>query len=184
LNEHIVGEGWPEVEVRQEQLAEAIQVIRLLWEGGQKSHHGNYFVVENARVYDLPDKVPHIMVAAAGPKSVEIAVRFGDGLIGTEPDREMLQPFKNKAGSDKPCYGELTVCFDRDEERATRLAREIWPIAGLPSPLLQELPLPSHVTSTFVFIRLDRIKKHSWISMDGRYFQKLTASPKVSAGRE
>jgi G6PDH family F420-dependent oxidoreductase len=170
--------------VRQEQLAEAIQVIRLLWEGGQKSHHGNYFVVENARVYDLPDKVPHIMVAAAGPKSVEIAVRFGDGLIGTEPDREMLQPFKNKAGSDKPCYGELTVCFDRDEERATRLAREIWPIAGLPSPLLQELPLPSHVTSTFVFIRLDRIKKHSWISMDGRYFQKLTASPKVSAGRE
>jgi hypothetical protein len=33
LNEHIVAEGWPEVEVRQERLAEAIQIIRLLWKG-------------------------------------------------------------------------------------------------------------------------------------------------------
>src|SRR4030095_6358782 len=55
LNEPIVGAGWPETEVRQERLEEAISVIRLLWEGGNKSHHGRYYTVENARLYTLPD---------------------------------------------------------------------------------------------------------------------------------
>ena len=34
LNEHIVGRGWPETEVRQEQMVEAVEVIRELWQGG------------------------------------------------------------------------------------------------------------------------------------------------------
>ena len=144
LNEHILGTAWPEVEIRQERLEEAIEVIRLLWQGGQQSHHGEYFVLENARIYSLPQKTPPLYVAAAGPKSTDLAVRSGDGLIGTTPDREMLQQFQQEAGGDKPCYGELTVCYDEDEQRAIKTAKEIWPIAGLPSPLLQELRLPSH----------------------------------------
>ena len=35
LNEHVTGEKWPETEVRQERLEEAVQVIRLLWGGGR-----------------------------------------------------------------------------------------------------------------------------------------------------
>ena len=42
LNEHILGDRWPEGSVRVEMLAEAIEVIRLLWEGGYQSHHGRY----------------------------------------------------------------------------------------------------------------------------------------------
>ncbi|MCU1298304.1 MAG: Luciferase-like monooxygenase [Acidobacteriaceae bacterium] len=144
LNEHILGQGWPEVEVRQEKLAEAIEVIRLLWRGGQQSHRGKHFVVEKARLYSLPEQPPGLMVAAAGPKSAVMAARLGDGLIGTEPDREMLQQFKNKGGQDKRCYGEVTVCFDEDEHEATELAYQMWPIPALPGPLLQELRLPVH----------------------------------------
>src|ERR671924_734021 len=40
LNEHVVGQGWPETEVRQERMREAIEVIRQLWRGGYQSHHG------------------------------------------------------------------------------------------------------------------------------------------------
>jgi alkanesulfonate monooxygenase SsuD/methylene tetrahydromethanopterin reductase-like flavin-dependent oxidoreductase (luciferase family) len=58
LNEHIVGRGWPETEVRQERLEEAIEVIRQLWRGGNQSHHGRHFTVENARLYSLPDARP------------------------------------------------------------------------------------------------------------------------------
>ncbi len=58
LNEHIVAQGWPEVAVRQERLAEAIAILRLLWQGGLKSHHGKHFVVENARLYSLPERPP------------------------------------------------------------------------------------------------------------------------------
>ena len=112
LNEHIIAEGWPEVEVRQEKLAEAIEVIRLLWRGGQQSHYGKYFSVENARVYSLPEESPKLMIAAAGPKSTELAARLGDGLIGTEADAEMVKNFRQHGNAHKPCYCEVQVCFD------------------------------------------------------------------------
>ena len=62
LNEHILADAWPEAEVRQEMLEEAIEVIRLLWEGGQVSHYGPHYAVENARIYTLPAAPPDIIV--------------------------------------------------------------------------------------------------------------------------
>src|SRR5690606_29443492 len=56
LNEHVVGEGWPPVDVRHEMLGEAIDVLRHLWAGGFVSHRGPWFTVEDARIYDLPDR--------------------------------------------------------------------------------------------------------------------------------
>jgi alkanesulfonate monooxygenase SsuD/methylene tetrahydromethanopterin reductase-like flavin-dependent oxidoreductase (luciferase family) len=38
--------------VRIEMLAEALEVIRMLWDGEQHSHRGTYYTVENARLYD------------------------------------------------------------------------------------------------------------------------------------
>jgi coenzyme F420-dependent glucose-6-phosphate dehydrogenase len=158
LNEHIVGQGWHEVDVRQERLAEAIAIIRLLWQGGQQSHHGRYFDVENARIYSLPKQVPALLIAAAGPKSADMASRLGDGLIGTQADREMVQQFRKNAGN-KPCYGELTVCFDPEEKRAEDIVHEVWGFSGLPGPLLQELPLPSHFEKTAGLLRREEVVK-------------------------
>jgi G6PDH family F420-dependent oxidoreductase len=69
LNEHVVGQGWPETEVRQERLREAVEIIRMLWRGGYQSHHGRHYTVENARLYTLPETLPPLMIAAGGPKS-------------------------------------------------------------------------------------------------------------------
>ena len=87
LNEHILGEGWPETAVRQERLEEAVEVIRLLWKGGLESHHGRHYTVENARLYTLPDEPPPIMIAAAGEQATDLAGRIGDGLFGLVPTR-------------------------------------------------------------------------------------------------
>ena len=157
LNEHILGQRWPEIEVRQERLAEAIQVIRMLWQEGQHSHHGKHFTVENARVYSRPDVPPPIMVAAAGPKSVELAEQLGDGLIATEPDRELTQKFKEGGGKNKPCFGELHVCFNPDERSARELAHEVWPVAGLPGQLFSELPLPSLFEKASELVTIDQV---------------------------
>jgi coenzyme F420-dependent glucose-6-phosphate dehydrogenase len=73
LNEHVVGRGWPETEVRQARLEEAIDVIRLLWRGGNQSHHDRYFTVENARLYSLPDTPPPLYVAVGGPRTADLA---------------------------------------------------------------------------------------------------------------
>src|SRR5215204_7465357 len=51
LNEQIVGDHWPEADVRLEMLREAVDVMRTLWQGGQQSHRGKHYTVENARVY-------------------------------------------------------------------------------------------------------------------------------------
>src|SRR5690606_24219386 len=48
LNEHILGDAWPPVADRQARLEEAIEVIRLLWQGGLKSHRGEHYTVHNA----------------------------------------------------------------------------------------------------------------------------------------
>src|SRR5690606_12204419 len=40
LNEHILGDRWPQVDIRLEMLEEAVDVIRTLWEGGLQSYHG------------------------------------------------------------------------------------------------------------------------------------------------
>ena len=54
--------------VRQDMLEEAIELIRRLWQGKQQSHYGNFYTVENARIYTLPDKLPPIYIAGGGPK--------------------------------------------------------------------------------------------------------------------
>lgn len=144
LNEHILGDAWPEAEVRQEMLEEAIAVMRLLWEGGVKSHRGRHYTVQNARVYTLPEKSVEIMVAAGGPKAAELAGKVGDGFIGTSPDQETITTFEQAGGKGKPKYGQLTVCWASDEASARKTALEIWPNGAIPGELGQELPMPAH----------------------------------------
>src|SRR4051812_2468071 len=64
LNEHVVGEGWPPGDVRLEMLAEAIEVIQLLWQGGVQNYRGAYYTVQDAQLFSLPDERPELMVAS------------------------------------------------------------------------------------------------------------------------
>jgi coenzyme F420-dependent glucose-6-phosphate dehydrogenase len=144
LNEHILGDAWPPVARRQERLEEAIEVIRKLWDGGLVTHYGRHFTVENARIYTLPEELPPILVAVAGKRSVELAARVGDGLIGTSPKAESIEEFRAKGGEGKPTYGQLHVCWAESEAEARKTALEWWPNAGISGSHFLELPLPSH----------------------------------------
>jgi coenzyme F420-dependent glucose-6-phosphate dehydrogenase len=144
LNEHIFGDAWPEGAVRLEMLKEAIDLIRLLWEGDYQSHHGRYYTVEQARLYTLPDEQPPIFVAAGKPNAAKLAATDGDGLIGTVPEAQLLSEFESAGGGGKPRIGQLTVCSARDAAEARRTALEWWPNAAAPGELGQELALPRH----------------------------------------
>jgi G6PDH family F420-dependent oxidoreductase len=157
LNEHIFGDAWPETEVRQARLEEAIAVIRLLWEGGNKSHHGRYYTVENARLYTLPEEPPPLLVAGGGPRSAELAGRVGDGLIATDADAGMVRTFESTGGRGKPRYGSMTVCWARDETSARRTAHRIWPTSAMESSLSWELPLPKHFEDVAKLVTEDAI---------------------------
>jgi coenzyme F420-dependent glucose-6-phosphate dehydrogenase len=143
LNEHVVGEGWPAPDERLAMLAEAIEVIRLLWRGGYQTHRGDFYDVEQARLYTLPDELPPIAVAAGKPGSAELAGKSGDAFIGVAPEQELIDAYE-QAGGKGPRYGQITVCWAEDEAHAKKTAREIWPNAGLGGDLSYELPLPLH----------------------------------------
>jgi coenzyme F420-dependent glucose-6-phosphate dehydrogenase len=144
LNEHILGDHWPAPDERLEMLDEAIEVIRLLWQGGYQTHRGVYYTVEGARIYTLPDEPPPIVVAASKPGAAELAGELGDGFVGTTPERELVEAFENAGGRGKPRYGQVTVCWAESEEQAKRTAHEWWPNAAVKGDLSQELPLPAH----------------------------------------
>ena len=144
LNEHVVGEGWPAPDERLAMLAEAIELIRLLWEGGYQTHRGEFYDLEQARLYTLPDEPPEIAVAAAKPLAAELAGREADAFINTAPDPEPLEAFESAGGAGKPKYGQITGCWAASEEEGARIACEVWPNAALSGDLGYELPLPLH----------------------------------------
>jgi len=159
LNEHILGDRWPETAVRQERLAEAVEVIRELWRGELTSHRGRHYTVENARIYTRPETPPPICVAAAGPRATELAGRIGDGFIGLVPDREVIEQFARAGGEGKPRYGQVHVCWAADEAQARRTALEWWPNAVVGGNLNWELPLPSHFEDASAWAGEDDVAK-------------------------
>jgi G6PDH family F420-dependent oxidoreductase len=144
LNEHIVGQRWPSAEQRREMLAEAIFIIRELFEGELVSYDGQHFTVDRARLYSLPAALPPIYLAAAGKEAAAAAGELGDGMFGTAPDAEILETFGSSGGKNKPRIGELTVCFASDLPAAAETVRSKWPLPAIPGELPSELPLPRH----------------------------------------
>lgn len=141
LNEHVLGQRWPEWDVRAEMLEEALEVIRELWTGELTSHHGRHYTVENARLYTVPDELPLIHVAAGGERMAEIAGRIGDGLISTSPDAAVRKAYE-RAGGQGPRFGQVGLCWADSEEEARRTAHTWWPNGALHGAASQELPNP------------------------------------------
>jgi coenzyme F420-dependent glucose-6-phosphate dehydrogenase len=156
LNEHILGDRWPSPDERQEMLAEAVEIIRGLWEGDLFSFDGTYYTVDRARIYTLPEEQVSIVVAASGPEAASLAGEIGDGLVSTAPKAELVDAFL-EAGGRGPRYGQLTVCWATSEADARRTALEWWPNAGLKGPLSQELALPSHFEEASAMVTEDEI---------------------------
>lgn len=144
LNEHIFGDVWPSTDVRLEMLEEAVEIIRLLWEGGTKDYEGRHYNVENARIYTLPDEPPPILISGFGPKATRLAAEAGDGYMNVAPDAEMLDLFRSSGGGDKPAHGAFKVCYGDDKAECVETAHRTWPNEGLPGELAQVLPTPVH----------------------------------------
>jgi coenzyme F420-dependent glucose-6-phosphate dehydrogenase len=165
LNEHILGDHWPPYDERREMLEEAIEIMRGLWAGELFSYRGEHYVVENARIYDVPSDPIRIRVAASGPESATIAGKFGDGLIVTSPQRDVLDAYVD-GGGDGPIYGQVTVCWASTEAEARKTMHRIWPTAGLQGDLTQELPLPKHFEDAASLVTPESLAEHTPLGRD------------------
>ncbi|WP_069816585.1 LLM class F420-dependent oxidoreductase [Streptomyces sp. TP-A0874] len=153
LNEHVIGGGWPPADVRHEMLDEAVRIIRALFEGGYVNHHGEHYDVESAKLWDLPDTPPPIGIAVSGEQSCELAGRYADLLIATEPKPALLESFDRYGGAGKPRVGQLPVCYDEDREAAVRRAHDQfrWFAGGW--KVNSELPGPTSFEGATQFVR-------------------------------
>jgi coenzyme F420-dependent glucose-6-phosphate dehydrogenase len=157
LNEHVLGDRWPNHEQRLEMLEEAVAVMRELWRGDLVTHRGLHYTVDRARLYTVPEEPPPIAVAAGGPDAAELAGRIGDAFVSTAPDEELVQAFREAGGEGRPCYGQLTVCYGEDRDEAVKTAFEQWPNAGLGGELGQELAMPSHYGAACEVLTPDQV---------------------------
>lgn len=162
LNEHVLGDHWPEHAVRLEMLEEAVEVIRKLWAGGQRSHHGKHYTVENARLFTLPEEPPPIHVSAYGKSAAKAAARIGDGLWSVGP-QDVVETFED-AGGQGPRYSQLTVCYAEDEDEAIETAHEWWPNTSLPGELSVVLPTPTHFEQACEMVEPEDIAEGSIVT--------------------
>lgn len=157
LNEHVVGMGWPPPEERLDMLEEAIQLIRTLWTGEVVTERTDHFTVDRARLYTLPETSPPIAVAASTATAAKLAGRAGDALISTAPDAEIVNAFREAGGEDGPVYGQVTVCYGPEEEKAKQEALEWWPNTSVPGETGVELAEPQHFEEVAELVTADMV---------------------------
>ena len=157
LNEHVLGDRWPPAPIRLAMLEEAVEVIRLLWEGGSKDHHGEHYTVEDATIFDLPDQRPPIVVAAAGERAATVAARIGDGMWSVGPNQRATATFDREGGAGRPRYAQMVMCWADDEEEARRTAHRAWPNAAVAGQLTQDLPTPEHFEQAVAMVTEDDV---------------------------
>ena len=154
LNEHVTGEGWPPIDQRQDMLVEAATIIRELHTGELTTWEGNYFRVDSARVWDVPDGGVPIGIAVSGQKSIERFSPLADHLITTEPEAELLQAWdRAKGGSGSRKIGQIPICWGTDEQQAIAKAHDQfrWFAGGW--AVNADLPTPAGFAGASQFVR-------------------------------
>jgi G6PDH family F420-dependent oxidoreductase len=153
LNEHVIGTSWPPVDVRHEMLAEALEIIRAMFDGETVTFRGEHLQAENAKLWDLPNQPPPIGVAASGPESCDLAGRYGDALIAVQPEAELVRMFDDAGGGAKPRIGQAALSYDTDEQQARKRAREQfrWFAGGW--DVMAELPATKHFAAASDAVR-------------------------------
>jgi G6PDH family F420-dependent oxidoreductase len=148
INEHIVGQYWPEAPERINRMFEAVDIIKKLFASGLANrdvkHDGQYYKLEATRLWTMPEAAPQILVAAGGPVTAKRAGRTVDGLIteGAPIDKiaPLLQRFAEGArevGKDPevmPKVLRLHLSWAATDEEATSNAMTEWPNGAMRFP--------------------------------------------------
>jgi G6PDH family F420-dependent oxidoreductase len=158
LNEHVIGQGFPSVRGRHERLREALEIINLLWQGGYQSYEGKHLQLEDARVFDLPDQLPVIAVAAGGKDAAGLAASHGTGLFATEPREDLVSAYTG-AGGNGPRYAEVAVAWAADPDDAVKAALKTsaWSVLGW--KVMSELPNPANFEAAAKPVTEDDIRE-------------------------
>ena len=158
LNEHVVGKRWPAVGVRHEMLGEAIEIISRLFDGEDSvNYRGRHFDVEQAKLWDLPDRRVPIGVAVSGQASCRLAGATADLMIAVEPKAELGEMFDAAGGAGKPRVGQIALCYDADRDTAVARAHQQFRWFGLGWKVNADLPNPEGFAAATQFVTPEQV---------------------------
>ena len=153
LNEHVIGEGWPPVAQRQDMLSEAITIIRELHSGELVTWQGDYFRIDSARIWDVPDGGVPIAVAVSGDKSIARFAPLGDHLITTEPEAELLAAWARVHAGPSRAIGQIPICWGPQRDAAVAMAHDQFRWFGGGWAVNADLPTPAGFEGASQFVR-------------------------------
>lgn len=153
LNEHVVGQGWPPVNVRHEMLEEATMIIKALLGGGYVNFSGDHFRVDSAKLWDLPEERVQIGVAVSGEQSIEAFAPLADHLVAVEPDPDLVRQWERAHGETSRKIGQIPICWDPDRDRAVERAHEQFRWFGGGWKVNAELPGTAGFAGATQFVR-------------------------------
>lgn len=153
LNEHVIGEGWPSVQVRQQMLQEALHLIRQLHTGDLITWEGDYFRVDSARIWDVPEEVVPLAVAVSGDSSIDRFSELADHLISVQPEAELIASWDQAHGPGSRKIGQMPISWDPDEETAIRRAHDQFRWFGGGWAVNSDLPTPAGFEAASQFVR-------------------------------
>lgn len=140
LNEHVTGARWPSTIERHAMLEEAINIFRMLWKGGAHSWTGSHFHLDHAQLFDLPTQPIPVVLGVSGPHSVALAAKMADGIMTTEPAKELVEDFRSQSGKHGAAYSEALLAYAPTREKGLEIARERFRFSPLGWAVNSELP--------------------------------------------
>jgi G6PDH family F420-dependent oxidoreductase len=177
LNEHILGEYWPETPERINRMFEAIEIIRKLFgsKGKDVKHEGKFFKLESTRLWTMPDEPPPIFIATAGPVTAKKTGMYADGLITVGAPEEKIGMIFDKvregareAGREPSklrFIGQLHLSWAPTDEEALRNAMVEWPNGGMKFPK-QDIKSPLDFEQMAKLVRPEDFQGRMLISSD------------------
>jgi G6PDH family F420-dependent oxidoreductase len=158
LNEHVTGEGWPPIDQRQDMLVEAATIIRELMSGELVTWDGDYFRVDSARLWDVPQDGFPIAIAVSGDKSIARFAPLADHLIAVEPDADLVKDWDAaKGGASTRKIGQIPISWAPDRDDAIERAHEQFRWFGGGWGVNADLPTPAGFAAASQFVRKEDV---------------------------
>jgi G6PDH family F420-dependent oxidoreductase len=99
-------------------------------------------VVEDARVFDLPERPIKTYVAAGGRRAARLAAEVAGGVCATEPREDIVAAFHEAGGAGGATWGQVVLGWAADEETGLADAHAQFRFAMGGWKVQSELPNP------------------------------------------
>lgn len=130
INEHVVGQGWPDKSERQDRLLRGVAILRSLWLGQTVTFNDGPKKIDNGKLWSRAKITPQIYAAALSPETAEWAGGWADGLITVRQSLDdlkiIIDAFRHGGGVGKPLILQMQISWAENMQQARLNAWDQW----------------------------------------------------------